>query len=220
MSLQHLKHLIRSKFSSRTHEEQLDLKYVYCIKHVSPAERLLLSQSGMHFLNQNHTNKIVTQLENLTESADAFVIKKDIVVPPLAIYTADCLPILGWNMNHIFLAHLGWKGLYRGLIYHIKAQLQSKIDYAFLGASICQKNYTVQNDFVHTWRNQPFFNMCYDNKLFTFSLKRMATAQLEISSQNIISKKVCTFEDNSYASYRRNKTANRNLLIYSSTALL
>lgn len=220
MSLQHLKSLILSKFKDRTYKEQLDLSYVYCIKNVSPAERILLSQSGMYFLNQNHTNNIITSLEKISQPADAFLINKSESMPPIAVYTADCLPIVGWNTTQLFLAHLGWKGLHNGMLYNIKAQLHSKIDYVFIGASICQNNYTVQKDFIHIWLEKPFFNVCYDANNLTFSLREMAKRQIGIPDQNILSRKTCTYENVDYASYRRNKTPNRNLLIYSQIALI
>ena len=132
----------------------------------------------------------------------------------LQVKTADCLPIFFVHQHeNIFgVIHAGWKGLKNGIISKSSKLLKKHINdfneiTAFIGPSISQKNYEVKNEFIDYFGNK-FIDKVEDK--FFCNLKGVASSQLhEIGVKNIIDCNQCTYENNNYHSYRRNKTSKR-----------
>ena len=138
----------------------------------------------------------------------------------LQVKTADCLPIffIHEHENIFGVIHAGWKGLKNGIISKSTKLLSSYINdlneiTVFIGPSISQKNYEVKNEFIDYFGNEFIENI--DDKLFC-NLKGVASSQLQkLGVKNIIDCNQCTYENENYHSYRRNKTSKRMIgLIY------
>ena len=127
-----------------------------------------------------------------------------------AIKTADCLPVL-YIGEKIGLVHAGWKGLSEGILTHPLLQ-KLKPANILIGPSI--HHYEVSEDFK---RNFPHSRSFYtvENQLY-FDLQDHAMHELEIIFKNceILISGACTFTNNEYNSYRRDKTEKRNWNIF------
>ena len=73
---------------------------------------------------------------------------------PIAVLTADCVPILisDKNKNMIAAIHAGWRGAYKGIIkkvikFMIKKGCRSENMIAAIGPCITVKNYEIKNNF-------------------------------------------------------------------------
>ena len=132
----------------------------------------------------------------------------------LQVKTADCLPIFFIHKhNNIFgVIHAGWKGLKNGIISKSTKLLKSRINdlneiTAFIGPSISQKNYEVKNEFIDYFGNE-FIDKVEDK--FFCNLKGVASSQLQkLGVKNVIDCNQCTYENENYHSYRRDKTSKR-----------
>ena len=132
----------------------------------------------------------------------------------LQVKTADCLPIFFIHKhNNIFgVIHAGWKGLKNGIISKSTQLLKSHINdlneiTAFIGPSISQKNYEVKNEFIDYFGNE-FIDKVEDK--FFCNLKGVASSQLQkLGVKNVIDCNQCTYENENYHSYRRDKTSKR-----------
>ena len=138
----------------------------------------------------------------------------------LQVKTADCLPIffIHEHENIFGVIHAGWKGLKNGIISKSTKLLSNHINdlkeiTAFIGPSISQKNYEVKNEFIDYFGNEFIENI--DDKFFC-NLKGVASSQLQkLGIENVIDCNQCTYENENYHSYRRNKTSKRMIgLIY------
>ena len=74
---------------------------------------------------------------------------------PIAVLTADCVPILisDKNKNMIAAIHAGWRGAYKGIIkkvikFMIKKGCRSENMIAAIGPCITVKNYEIKQDFI------------------------------------------------------------------------
>jgi len=138
----------------------------------------------------------------------------------LQVKTADCLPIffIHERENIFGVIHAGWKGIKNGIISKSTKLLRDHINdlneiTAFIGPSISQKNYEVKNEFIDYFGNE-FIDKVEDK--FFCNLKGVASSQLqELGIKNVIDCNQCTYENENYHSYRRDKTSKRMIgLIY------
>ncbi len=132
---------------------------------------------------------------------------------PITVLTADCLPIILLGPNGHAFIHAGWKGLHNNILNHEKIKL-IKPNFAFIGPHISNKHYEVQADFRQHFPISSAL-ISIDGKFF-FSLVSEARTQLNQNFPNIVIEEsgICTFENQTFHSYRRNKTQNRNWNFY------
>ncbi len=132
----------------------------------------------------------------------------------MAILTADCLPIVLLGENEHALVHAGWRGLQNQILINPLIQ-KIKPFYAFIGPHISQDHYEVSPDFKNNFPDEQLFKEI-ENKIF-FSLSLAAKYQLQRFYPGITIEESfqCTFADEKFHSYRRNKTTQRNWNIYS-----
>lgn len=161
-------------------------------------------------VKQTHSS-IVLPVESCNEiEADAMVGKSSV---PMAILTADCLPVLILGEKEHAFVHAGWRGLHNEIL---KNALIKKIKpvYAFIGPHISVDVYEVQPDFKHNF-SEPSAFLEKEGKLF-FDLSIIARKQLESTYPGIKIEEsgICTFRDEHFHSYRRNQTKQRNWNIY------
>lgn len=133
---------------------------------------------------------------------------------PMAILTADCLPVvLIGESGHAFV-HAGWRGLANRILGHSKIAALKPI-YAFVGPHISVRHYEVQPDFKNHFPNDPEAFVERDGKLF-FDMDFVVQKQLQsfYPGIKIDLSDLCTFEESQLFSYRRNKTSQRNWNLY------
>ncbi|MDD4973930.1 MAG: polyphenol oxidase family protein [Bacteriovorax sp.] len=134
-------------------------------------------------------------------------------VSPIAILTADCLPILLLGEKAHAFVHAGWRGLHNEIL---RNDLIKKINpfYAFIGPHISSAHYEVQPDFKANFEQNDAF-LDREGKLY-FDLSAVARAQLKsfFPGITIEESEICTFSNDNFHSYRRNKTSERNWNVY------
>tara|TARA_B100000123_G_scaffold271310_1_gene250828 strand:+ start:30 stop:788 length:759 start_codon:yes stop_codon:yes gene_type:complete len=168
-------------------------------------------------LNQIHSNKFVYIDENFTFKKK---IKADAVITnqknlPIAILTADCVPLLLYDNKKSIIAaiHAGWKGAFKDIIDKVINFMSSKgcdrknITVA-IGPCISQKNYNVKEDFKIKFLKKDKKNKIFFTKrkgLIYFNLPKYVKYQLESNRINRIDLlKIDTFDKkNNYFSARR-----------------
>ena len=168
-------------------------------------------------LNQIHSNKFVYIDKNFTFKKK---IKADAVITnqknlPIAILTADCVPLLLYeNRKNIIAAiHAGWKGAFKDIIDKvinfmlIKGCDRKNITVA-IGPCISQKNYNVGEDFKIKFEKKDKKNKIFFKKrkgLIYFNLPNYVKYQLKsngITAVDLL--KIDTFDKkNNYFSARR-----------------
>jgi polyphenol oxidase len=163
-------------------------------------------------VTQVHGTDIVS-LETLPCEADGMVVSWEEMMHPLAIKTADCLPILIEGEKGVVFLHAGWRGLANGILSRpeIKMVFPQRI---FIGPSIHVCCFEVSKDFKSNFPTSLNF-IEKDDKLY---LDLVAEAKDQIRKMFagilITSAPFCTCCSEKFHSYRRNKTPHRNWNIY------
>jgi YfiH family protein len=164
-------------------------------------------------VEQIHSNTLVEYNGNEISHLKA----DGIIIDPLtfkqsliAIKTADCLPVLLIGEKIAFI-HAGWRGLQNQILIDTKLK-HLNIREIFIGPFI--KDFQVQHDFKAEF---PKDNNFYEknNKLY-FDLMGEAMDQLQkcYKEAKIDISPICTLNNTTYNSYRRNKTKTRNWNVF------
>ena len=126
---------------------------------------------NIFLLNQIHSNKFIFinkdyKFKKKKIKADAVI--TDQVRLPIAVLTADCVPILIYESkkNMIAAIHAGWKGAFKGIIknvvsFMLKKGCKKKNITAVIGPCIKQDSYNVKEDF-----QKKFLKKDKNNKIF------------------------------------------------------
>lgn len=160
-------------------------------------------------VNQIHSTFIVPREEILEETqADGIVSTNSEY--PLAIKTADCLPIAFIGTKGIAMVHAGWRGL-QGDIFNNKVLSSIKPRIIYIGPHIKKCCYQVEAGFHLHFDQGEYFSSTKDNNTY-FDLTGLAIHQLKqhFPRAKIITSKTCTHCHEGYNSYRRDKTDKRN----------
>lgn len=162
---------------------------------------------------QVHGVDIVSPTELPCEADGLIVLWKDLSLP-LAIKTADCLPVVIEGEKGVVALHAGWRGLARGILKREEVERIKPIR-AFIGPSIHACCFEVSPDFTENFPQNPRFTKT-SGKLY-FNLQQEAKAQLQESFPNLLVEisPICTSCNLDYHSYRRDKSLNeRNWNLY------
>ena len=175
------------------------------------------SAKDIFLLNQIHSNKFVYVDENYQfktkPKVDAVITNQKKL--PIAILTADCVPILICDSQKKVIAaiHAGWKGAYKGVVervikFMLKKGSKPQNITAVIGPSISIDNYEVQNDFKTKFlkkdrRNKIFFKIKRKKLYFDLS-KYVKSILLKNKLKKIEKIKIDTFDfRNKFFSARR-----------------
>ena len=182
------------------------------------------SAKNIFLLNQIHSNKLVYIDYNykLTKKPKADAVITNQKNLPIAVLTADCVPILIYdNKKRIVAAiHAGWKGAFKGIIdkvikFMVKKGCSLKNITAVIGPSISVKNYEVKDDFMKKFIKKDKKSLKYfkikNNKLY-FDLSQYVYSQiLQNKIKNIDTIKLDTFDvKNKFFSARRALSLKQN----------
>ena len=181
-------------------------------------KKISKKSKNIFLLNQIHSNKLVFINKNfkLYEKiikADAII--TDLKKLPIAVLTADCVPILLYDnkRNMIAAIHAGWKGAFKGIVkkvvnFMLNKGCNKKYITAAIGPSIKQNSYNVRGDFKDKFikkdkENKKFFKN--KKNVIYFDLPNFVRSQLksnEITNIDMIN--IDTFDKkNNFFSARR-----------------
>ena len=159
---------------------------------------------------QKHTDRVVfTDSPNIYDSCDGIIsnLKFSLV---LSLSVADCVPICIYDPNtkNYGLVHSGWKGTSKAICNKAIMLMKKKGSKAsdirvYLGPSISQRNYEVDEDVAMLFSNRNFKKS--GNK-FLLDLKSQITddlAKVGVKQENISSSSICTYSNLDFPSYRR-----------------
>jgi hypothetical protein len=131
----------------------------------------------------------------------------------LRISVADCIPLALFDpvTNSIGLIHVGWRGLYKGIIENSVSLMVKKYGIkpaditAEIGPHICQKHYEIKGDVALFFPEYKKAIKSIEDKLFLdlASIAKEQLVKLGIKNEKIVSDNHCTYEDASLPSYRR-----------------
>ena len=176
------------------------------------------NSKDIYLLNQFHSNKFVFIKKNYKTKKKK--IRADAVITdqkklPIAVLTADCVPILLYDnkRNMIAAIHAGWKGAFKGIIkkvvnFMFKNGCKKDSITAVIGPCIQQKSYNVRNDFKEKFikknkKNSIFFKN--KKNIIYFDLPNFVKSQLKSNKIiNIDTIKIDTFvKKNNFFSARQ-----------------
>jgi polyphenol oxidase len=157
---------------------------------------------------QVHGTDIVST-ETLPVEADGMIVSWNDFNRPLAIKTADCLPIVIEGETGVIFLHAGWKGLASGILQRPEINIIKPLK-VFIGPSIQECCFEVSEEFKAHFPDNPFF--IKKNERFYFNLQEEAKRILhnKYPSLAVEATTVCTCCHDKLHSYRRDKTKERN----------
>ena len=149
---------------------------------------------NIFLLNQFHSNKFYFIKKNFKYKkkrvkADAVI--TDQVKLPIAVLTADCVPVLLYDHKRKMIAaiHAGWKGAYKGIIkkvisFMLKKGCSNNSITAAIGPCIQQNNYNVGAEFKKKFLNKNKKNKMFfkkKKKVLYFNLPSFVKFQLKLN---------------------------------------
>ena len=169
-------------------------------------------------LHQIHSNKFVyidKYFKFYKKKVVADAIITDQKKLPIAILTADCVPLLLYDQNKNIIAaiHAGWKGAFKGIVqkvinFMLKKGCKQNNIIAAVGPCINQNNYVVKENFQKKFikkdkKNKSFFNK--KKNMIYFDLPNFVKSQLKFNKiTNIDMINIDTFDKkNNFFSARR-----------------
>ena len=169
--------------------------------------RICKSSKNIFLLHQIHSNRLVFinkkfKFNKKKIRADAII--TDQVKLPIAVLTADCVPILLYDKEKKLIAaiHAGWKGAFKGIVskvinFMLKRGCKQKNIIAAVGPCIGKNSYNVKENFKKKFlrknkKNRIFFN--YKKNIIYFDLPNYVKSQLKLNKiTNIDMKNIDTF---------------------------
>jgi copper oxidase (laccase) domain-containing protein len=151
--------------------------------------------------------------ETLPVEADGLIVSWEEFKRPLAIKTADCMPIVIEGETGVVFVHAGWRGLANGILSRPEVHL-IRPQRAFIGPSIHECCFEVSADFKENFPGSSFFRE--QGGKFSFNLQQEARHQLRELFPNLLVEiaPVCTSCRKDLHSWRRDKNQERNWNLY------
>ncbi len=129
---------------------------------------------NIFLIHQIHSNKFIFIDKNFKFYKKKF--KADAIITnqkklPIAILTADCVPLLLYDKKKVMIAaiHAGWKGAFKGIVqkvlkFMIKKGCKKNHIIAAIGPCIKQNNYNVKEDFIKKFLKKDKMNKKFFKK--------------------------------------------------------
>ncbi len=190
------------------------IQYQFGNQHSLPPKRF-------YETTQVHSNKYIYIKEESPKSIAEVKCDAMISTEPctLLIKTADCLPIFAFNDFEISAIHAGWRGLKDHIVKETLSAFKTPPHTIVIGPHIRTCCFEVDQDCAETILHS--INTALDNALtstvplannkYKLNLETILRYQLaSIWNGTVLSIPDCTCCNPIYASYRRNKTTQRN----------
>ena len=181
-------------------------------------KKICSKSKDIFLIHQIHSNNFVFLGKNFKFGKQR--IKADAIITdqkktPIAVLTADCVPILIYEKkkNMIAAVHAGWRGAYKDIIKKVidfmtNKGCKKKHMIAAIGPSIQQKSYDVKEDFMKRFIKKDIKNKIFFKKkksMIYFNLPNFVISQLKLNKiTKIDAIKIDTFDKkNNFFSARR-----------------
>ena len=179
---------------------------------------------NIFLVNQVHSNRFIF-LNNIPKKSEE--IKADAIITnlkklPIAVLTADCVPVLLYENEKKMVAviHAGWKGAVKGIISKVinfmkKKGCKANVITAAVGPSIAQKSYEVKEDFKKKFLKKDKSNNIFfkerNNQIY-FNLPKYVKSQLKLMKiSKIETVNIDTFDKkNNFFSARQSLNSNHD----------
>jgi copper oxidase (laccase) domain-containing protein len=168
----------------------------------------------MHLLHATQVHGIdIVSPETLPCEADGLFVSWEDFDKPLAIKTADCLPIVIEGDTGVVFLHAGWRGLANGILDRpeISMIIPQRV---YIGPSIHECCFEVSSDFHLNFPGSPNFKNVNDKYSFNLQEEAKRILRSKFPSLLIQIAPVCTCCNENLHSYRRNHTTERNWNLY------
>ncbi|MDC3152475.1 peptidoglycan editing factor PgeF, partial [Pelagibacteraceae bacterium] len=187
------------------------------------SKKIKVSKNNLLLMYQTHSNKVIV-IDNKNKNLNKF--KSDAIITKikglaLAVVTADCVPIILFDLNNkiIGCVHAGWKGAVSGIIENTikkfkRLNSKNKI-YATIGPCIGKRSYEVDIKFFRKFilkskKNKIYFFDKKPNKKL-FNLRKYVHDKLKKLNVKVDHVDKDTFkEKNGFFSYRRSQKLGHN----------
>ena len=160
------------------------------------------------WLDQYHSANVavVKDSQNTPIRADgSFTKEADL---PLAILTADCLPIVLWNESALCVLHAGWRGLASNIIAEGVKQFDNEAN-AWVGPGISAECYEVDDAVIANFPDHSAFEQTREGH-YAFDLYQEARRQLaSFGVKKLDGLELCTARDERLYSHRAERTTGR-----------
>jgi YfiH family protein len=172
----------------------------------------LLSRIEPIFMNQVHGNDVVEVDEGSINqiTADAIITRQRGL--PLAVLSADCLPILIKGENIVGAIHAGRKGILNGIIERTITKMRelggNELS-ATIGPAICGGCYEVDIQ-MYLEAIEIDQNLATTLETHGLDLKKAAAGQLRSQKVSVTDLGICTAHDPNFFSYRRDGISGRS----------
>lgn len=162
------------------------------------------------FVTQVHGTRVVrATTPGLLGEADAVFTTRQAL--PIAVATADCVPIVLEGVGFAAVIHAGWRGASAGVVEHAVGALQSaglKVSRAAIGPSIGPCCYEVGDEVA-----ERFPDFSRTTTWGTTSVDIAGSIAESLGSIPVWRSQRCTFTDAELHSYRQNRTKLRQVTV-------
>ncbi len=165
------------------------------------------SFNEIYIPNQKHTTHIYSVDKYFSQDADGLYTEKPDT--PIGVLTADCMPVVLTDGKVLTVVHVGWKGLFEGILENACDIFDKKRTvFGFIGPSARICCYSVQEDFIEKAESYGIkMNKRYlkrEKDSYKFSLQEVAKDKLKESGvEHIVDLSKCTICSNELFSYRK-----------------
>ena len=163
---------------------------------------------AVRYVRQVHGNDIVEDRDaRPTKPADG--IYSHDLNDPLAVQTADCMPVAVIGSKGIALLHIGWRGLKDRIVKNPSLEDIAPHTF-FIGPHISNRAFEITDEFREHFPGSPHFHYYAGRATFSLAdelgdhiMDKFPTATVEQSG-------ICSYNEVRFHSFRRNGTPNRN----------
>ena len=162
----------------------------------------------VHSIRQVHGNAVVQDTDALpTDPADG--IYSLALGRPLAVRSADCMPVAVIGGKGIALLHIGWRGLKAGIVgnAHIARIAPRRF---FMGPHISGRSFEVTSEFRGHFPRSRHFHASGGRLFFSLEDELSDLIGRSFPEAAVGRAGLCTYEDVRFHSFRRNAGLNRN----------
>ena len=159
-------------------------------------------------VRQVHGPTVVLDRE-LDQNVQADGIVSRCLSKPLAIKTADCLPVAVIGKDGVALVHVGWRNLAGKIIAHPLIDKLSPQSF-FIGPHISEKCFEVGDEFQGHFPSSKHFSLAKEKMVFSL-YNELKDQIISLFPQAAVSESgLCTYGHQKLHSFRRDGTSKRN----------